>query len=53
MTPLRRRVIRPAELVPDHTQRLVKLRARIEDEHERLDRWLARLRRAFHQVEQS
>jgi hypothetical protein len=48
MTTPRRRLIRPASpSPPDPSQKLQKLRARLEKERRDLARWLSRLRRAF------
>lgn len=50
----RRRIIRPANPQANsqhHDRQNQKLRARLEQERTALNRWMARLRRAFHSVE--
>jgi hypothetical protein len=38
---------------PKTQQQLLKLRPRLEAEHKTLNRWMSRLKRAFHAVEKS
>jgi len=51
----RRRIIRPSlstsQAHPHHDRRQQKLRARLEKERAALNRWMTRLKRAFHSVE--
>jgi hypothetical protein len=57
MTTPRRRLVRPPAAAPapdpNRTRRLQRLRMRLEKERIALDRWMTRLRRAFHAVERS
>ena len=54
MSAPRRRLVRPATAPPDpqRQRRLRKLREGLERERAALARWMARLKRAFHRVEQ-
>ena len=51
----RRRLVRPTATAtdpdPGRTQRLQKLRKRLDQERMALGRWMARLKRAFHSME--
>ncbi len=54
MTTPRRRIVRPAvtpAAQPQPDPRLAKLRSRLEVERTALNRWMTRLKRAFHAVE--
>ena len=47
----RRSVIRPATRPTSNARRLSKLHSRLMSEQQSLDRWLVRLKRAFHSFE--
>lgn len=47
----RRSVIRPATRPVPGLQRLSKLRSKLEREQQFLERWMVRLKRAFHSFE--
>ncbi len=54
MTAPRRRILRPLPKPvndPRQTQRLQAWRSKLESERKSFDRWLTRLKRAFHAVE--
>jgi hypothetical protein len=55
MTTPRRRLVRPAPVPPPQPQRQLqvqRLRTRLDRERAALARWVARLKRSFHQFEQ-
>lgn len=47
----RRSVVRPAPRAAATAHRLTKLRHKLSAEQESMDRWMVRLRRAFHSFE--
>ena len=55
MTAVRRRVLRQARTQtvsnPRKQQQIADRRAKLQREHAALDRWMTRLKRAFHSVE--